>query len=269
SPDTSITNRRTRESPMSKAMWRLPLRLLAVVFGIWLWVYLVRRAGPANLVKSMVALGWGLILVLAWGGVAHVLKTWAWRISLLDEKRHVSFARMLGLRLASEAGGQLGGLGQMLGESVRVSQLGPALPVASGFASVTIDRALFLISAAVWSIGGFWAALIVLPLPHPLALYSGVSILVLVGIVALPAVAVRRRWRVLSTPAEILGQIRCFSGWIKRKRSLIYSVEKKLLDFYHHTPGSFCTSFLLNLASHVAAVFEVFLILWLLGAKVS
>lgn len=254
---------------MSKAMWRLPLRLLAVIFGISLFVYLVHRAGPTNLLESMVTLGWGLVLVLAWGGVAHVLKTWSWRITLLDEKRHVSFPRMLGLRLASEAVGQFGGLGQMIGEGVRVSLLGSALPVASGFASVTIDRALFIISAAIVSIVGLLAVLIVLPLPHALALYGRVAIFVLLGVIALSAVAVRKRWCILSRPAEILGRHRYFSGWISRKRSLIYSVEKKLLDFYHYTRGFFWASFLLNLACHMSAVFEVFLILWLLRAKVS
>jgi hypothetical protein len=247
---------------------RMP-RLLAGAFGIALLTYLVHRAGPDKLVESMATLGWGLALVMAWGSVAHILKTWAWRITLLDEKCQVSFARMLGLRLASEAVGQFGGLAQMFGEGLRVSLLGPAVPLASGISSVTIDRAFFVISAAVVSSVGLLAVLIVLPPPHALALYGSIFISVLLGVVLLAAVAIGRRWSVLSGTAETLGRIRYFRGWIERKRSLIYSVEKKLLDFYHHTPGSFWASFALNLACHAAAVFEVFMILWLMGAKVS
>src|SRR5258708_36110572 len=82
---------------------RLPLRILGTIFGILLFVHLIQRAGPAKLVASMVALGWGLALVIAWGGVAHILKTWAWRFTLLDGKYQVSFARMLWLRLRSES----------------------------------------------------------------------------------------------------------------------------------------------------------------------
>ena len=85
---------------------RLPLRMLGAILGILLFIHLIHRAGPAKLLASMVALGWGLALVIAWGGVAHILKTWAWRLTLLDGKYHVSFARMLGLRLSSEAVGQ-------------------------------------------------------------------------------------------------------------------------------------------------------------------
>jgi phosphatidylglycerophosphate synthase len=253
----------------SEAKARLPFRLFAGLFGVLLLAYLVHRAGPAKLLASMVTLGWGLGLVLAWGGVAHVVKTWAWRLTLLGERRHVSFARMLGLRLASEAVGQLGGLGQLFGEGLRVSLLGPAMPLATGITSVTIDRAFFILSAAVVSIVGLLAILIVLPLPHTLALYAGLFVFTLLGVVVLTAVAVRSRWPVLSGTAQIVGRIRYFEDWVERKHAVIHSVENNLLDFYHRTPGSFWASFALNLACHGAAVFEVFLILWLLGAKVS
>jgi uncharacterized protein (TIRG00374 family) len=269
--DISPTNRLSRVSPVSStaAKARLPLRLLAGTFGVSLFAYLVHRAGPAKLLESMATLGWGLALVMAWGGVAHVVKTWAWRLTLLGEKRRVSFARMFGLRLASEAVGQLGGLGQVFGEGLRVSMLGPAMPLASGISSVTIDRAFFIISAAVVSITGLLAVLIVLPLPHALALYASLFVSILLGVVLLTAVAVRKRWPMLSGTAQILGRIPYFKGWVERKRSLIRSVENNLLDFYHHTPGAFWASFVLNLACHASAVFEVYLILWLMGARVS
>src|SRR5271169_2522174 len=248
---------------------RLPFRLLAGLFGIFLFAYLVRRAGPAKLLQSMATLGWGVVLVIAWGAVAHLAKTWAWRLTLLDDKRQVSFARMFGLRLVSEAVGQFGGLAQLFGEGLRVSMLGPAMPLTSGIASVTIDRAFFVLSAAVVSIVGLLAVLIVLPLPHTLAVYAVMFASILLGVVLITAVAVKKRWPVLSGTARIAGRIRYFKDWVEGKRSVIHSVENTLLDFYHRTPGSFWASFALNVACHAAAVFEVYLILWLLGTKVS
>ena len=56
---------------------------------------------------------------------------------------------------------------------------------------------------------------------------------------------------------------------MERQRSLIQSVENNLLDFCHHTPAAFWASFALNLVCHGLAVLEVYLILWLMGAKVS
>src|SRR5215471_12882290 len=89
-------------SPVLKNL-RWPLRLLAGLFGIFLLACLIRRAGPNTLRQSVVTLGWRISLVIALGGAAHLIKTWAWRITLLDEKQHVSYLRMLALRLGSEA----------------------------------------------------------------------------------------------------------------------------------------------------------------------
>jgi phosphatidylglycerophosphate synthase len=248
---------------------RLPLRMLGASLGLLLFIYLIHRAGPAKLLASIAALGWGLALVIAWGGAAHILKTWAWRFTLLDGKHQVSFARMLGLRLSSEAVGQFGGLAQLFGEGLRVSLLGPAIPLSRGIASVTIDRAFFVVSAAVVSFLGISSVLIVLPLPHKLILYAIVFACLLLGFVLLSAIAIRNRWPLFSRTGEVLGRIRYLKPLIDRERALIYSVEESLHDFYHRTPKAFWASLLLNLACHAAVIVEVYLIVWLMGAKLT
>jgi len=248
---------------------RLPLRVLGAIFGILLFIHLIHQAGPAKLRASMVALGWGLALVIAWGGVANILKTWAWRLTLVDAKYQVPFARMLGLQLTSEAVGQFGGLAERFGEGLRVSLLAPAIPLKHSIASVTIDRALFVVSAAVVTLLGLSAALIVLPLPHKLILYAIVFACLLLGFVLLSAIAVRNRWPLFSRTGEFVGRIRYLKPSIDRKRLLIHSVDENLLDFYHRTPKAFWASLLLNLACHTAAILEVYLILWLMGTKLT
>jgi len=248
---------------------RLPLRILGATLGILLFVHLIHRAGPAKLLASMVALGWGLALVMAWGGVAHVLKTWAWRLTLLDGKCQVSFARMLGLRLSSEAVGQFGGLAQLFGDGLRASLLSPAIPLSHSIASVTIDRSFFVVSAALVSLLGLSTVLVVLPLPHKLILYAVVFACLLLGFVLLSAMAIRNRWPLLSRTGEFLGRIRYLRRLIDSKRALIYLVENSLHDFYHRTPKAFWVSFLLNFACHAAAIVEVYLIVWLMGAKLT
>jgi phosphatidylglycerophosphate synthase len=243
--------------------------MLGAILGILLFIHLIHRAGPAKLLASMVALGWGLALVIAWGGVAHILKTWAWRLTLLDGKYQISFARMLGLRLSSEAVGQFGGLAQLFGEGLRVSLLGPTIPLSHSIASVTIDRAFFVVSAAVVSFLGLSAVLMVLPLPHKLIFYAIVFACLLLGFVLLSAIAIRNRWPLFSRSGEVLGRIRHLKPLIDRKRSLIHSVEESLLDFYHSTPKAFWASLLLNLACHAAAIVEVYLIVWLMGTKLT
>ena len=247
---------------------RFPIRLLAGIFGVLFLVFLIRRAGPADLLESIAALGWRLSLVIALGGVGHIVKTWAWRLTLLDDKREMSFARTLALRLSSEAVGQLGFLGQMFGDNLRVLLLSSTIPLASGIASVTLDRAFFILSGVVVSAVGLIAVLVACPLPHALSLYAGLSASVFLGVLLVAALAVRWRWPVVSAATRVLGRIRHLRGWIGQQRPLIDSVEHRLLNFYHQTPGAFWGSFALNLAGQAAAIFEVYLIMHLLGAKI-
>src|SRR5579859_1990272 len=140
--------------PVSKLLTTGRVRLFAAIAGILLILYLVQRTGPANIAASFRTLGWGIVLIIALGGVSHVVKTWAWRLTLLDQKHKMSFARLFGSRLACEAAGQLGLMGQVFGDSLRLSHLHSTMPLAGRITSVALDRALFVLSTIVVTIAG-------------------------------------------------------------------------------------------------------------------
>ena len=251
-----------REAATRSRLWG---RLAAALFGLLLLTYLIRRAGPAKLLDGIATVGWGLVLVIALAGVSHVVRTWAWRLTLRDEKYRASFGRMLALRLTSEAAAQIGVFGQVFGDTWRIAKLGADLPMASRVTSVALDRALFTLSSTFVTIAGITSVLFLLPLPHKTALYADIFVVVLVGIIAVSVVAVRKRWAVLSGPARALGRLGFAGRWIESKRSTILSVETKLLDFFHYGRSAFWGSLALNLAGHLAAILEVYFILRLMG----
>jgi hypothetical protein len=158
------------------------LRAIAAVSGAALLAYLIWRVGAGNLLENISTLGWGLALIIALGGLAHLVKTWAWRLTLTGCRGGVSFTRMFQLRLASEAAGQVGALGQIFGEGLRVSALGPQIPIESRISSVTLDRAMFVASGAMVALVGTVAALLILPLTHALRLYAIVFVVLLIGL---------------------------------------------------------------------------------------
>ncbi|MEY2602280.1 MAG: hypothetical protein QOH31_16, partial [Verrucomicrobiota bacterium] len=100
---------------------RLALRTVTAVFGVGLLIYLVRRVGSENLLQSVVKLGWGLALIIALGGVSHLVRAWAWRMTLTGWRGKTSLLRMLQVRMASEAAGQVGILGHLFGDGLRIS----------------------------------------------------------------------------------------------------------------------------------------------------
>ena len=77
--------------PVSRFLNSRAIRSASALLGIALLAYLVWRTGPANILENIRTLGWGLALIVALGGLAHIVKAWAWKLTLLQEKRHVSF----------------------------------------------------------------------------------------------------------------------------------------------------------------------------------
>src|SRR5258707_6895820 len=73
-----------RVTLMSKSatVRQVAFRGAAAISGIALLGCLIWRFGPGSLLENISTLGWGLVLIVALGGVAHLVKTWAWRLTL-------------------------------------------------------------------------------------------------------------------------------------------------------------------------------------------
>jgi phosphatidylglycerophosphate synthase len=244
-------------------------RVFAGFLGIALLAYLILRTGAGTIVQHAREVGWGLVIIFALGGVSHVIKTWAWRITFQCDLSKVSFGRSFALRLISEAVGTFGLPGQVLGEAMRVSLLGPSVPVANSVSAATLDRGLFTVSAALVSVTGILVALVAVPLSKTWRLYAllfagGVAIFV-----ALLALAMRRRWPVISGTARVIGQLPGFKKFLDGKQSIVDSAEKNFLGFYHETPKAFWASLTLNLVCQGLAILEIYLLLHFMGARIS
>ena len=247
----------------------LPVRILAVLMSLALFAYLICQAGPSKLWENGAKLGWGFTWVLALAGVSHVARAWAWRLTLDDHKHQISFLRLFGLRLGAEAAGQLGIVGQSFGDLIRVSRLSPEIPLAQGFASVTLDRGLYIAAGMIVLIAGLVGALPLLSHSHALRLYATIFVLALIFFLLVTVLALRKRWPVLSRTARLFARVPLLKQSIENRYVLIQSIENALLDFHHNCRGAFWCSFLLILASHCLAVMEVCLILWLIGVKLG
>jgi uncharacterized protein (TIRG00374 family) len=256
---------------MSKASShaRPALRLLAILGSAGLLAYLVWHAGAGQLWQNFTKLGWGFTLVIALAGVSHLVRTRAWQVTLGKDRHKISFPRLAALRLGAEAAGQLGILGQTLGDSVRVAHLSRRMQVANSLASVTLDRGLYLVSGITVMVGGVLAGLPMLSASHGLRLYAGLFIFGSITFLLLILLAARKRLPLLSGGARLIGRVPQLKGRIQQRLQLIQSLENALFDFHHNTPKLFWDSFLLNLAAHCLAILEVSLVLWLLGAHVN
>lgn len=254
---------------MHRMRVRQAVHYLAAALGIALLVVLVRRTGTGTVIHQVKTIGWGFGLVLLLGGIGHLIKTWAWRLTFACEIKNVSFARTFALRLVSEAIAILGLPGQVIGEAARVSLLGSDVPIANSISSVTLDRVLYIVTSAIVTLTGMIAALLLLSFSRMWRLYALLFALGAAVMLAASALALRRRWPIFSRAARAIGRITWFKGWLDGKHTVIESAERNLFDFYYETPGPFWQSVALNIACHGTAILEVYILLGFMGARGS
>jgi hypothetical protein len=254
----------SREHPSMRGPRTVVVALVAALL-----VWLVMRAGPGRLLENAKTIGWGMLLVIAMAGLAHLVKTWAWRFALGGESKQISFWHTFRLRLISEAMGQFGFVGLVFGESSRVALLGSGVSPASAISSVAMDRGLFIATGVFVTISGLIAAALLVVFSGVLRLYASVFVLALLCFLGMYVLAIHKGWPLFSRTAHTAGRIPWLRAWIASKKAVIESAERQFLQFHRRAPRAFWASAMLNLASQVLAIAEVYLILNLLGLRAS
>jgi phosphatidylglycerophosphate synthase len=244
-------------------------RIFAVLLGIGLMTYLVVRTGPQMIWSEVRTVGWGMALIIVLGGVAHLLKTWAWRLTFRSDIGGLSWPRSFGMRLISEAIGQVGIAGKIFGEGMRVSMLGSAASNASGISAAALDSGLYIFSSAIVTVLGIACVLLLAPVSHKWRAYAFVFSGGLLVSLALFALAIGKRWQVLTKITRAIGRVSPFQKWVSRKQSVVEATEENLFSFHREAPRAFWGSFGLNFACHALAVGEVYLVLRFMGFKVA
>ena len=244
-------------------------RFLAAALGVGLLAYLVLRTGSQTIWKQVHAVGVGVVLIIVLAGISHVLKTWAWRLTLMCDVARLSWPRSIGMRLISEAIGQIGVAGKVLGEGVRVSLLGSTVPVANGISSAALDSGLYTLSGAMVIVSGIMTALLLAPSSGRWRFWAVLFSAVVIAFVAFVAFTIGKGWRFASKAARAIGRVPRFRKWISEKESVINSAEECLLTFHRDAPRAFWASLTLNFLCHGLAILEVYIVLKFMGARIS
>ena len=248
-----------------QSLIRFSLRFFAALLGLGLLSYLVFRAGPGVVWKQVQVVGWGFALVIILGGFCQLIRTWAWRQTITYDINGLPWSRSIGAQLASDACGQLGFAGKLLGEGIHVSLVSPAVPVARGISACAIDGGLHLLTAAVVAVLGISITLLHFPLSGQWRIYAWVLAGVLSAVVVLAFVAVASRWRLMGNAARAIARLPQLHNWMIGKEPSIDAAENNLLTFSRIAPNAFRASLILSLLWHAVAVLEVYVVLRFLG----
>ena len=256
-------------APRLRSLIQLSLRSFAALLGLGLLGYLVFRSGPGTVWKQLQTVGWGFALVILLGGLSQLAKTCAWRQAFTCDIRGLSWSRSFVAQLISDAIGQFGVAGKVVGEGMRISLLGRAVPLSNALSAGAIDGALHTFTAVLVTVSGISATLLFAPISGTWRVYAVLLVAVLISAAILAAVSVRNRWQLVGHATRAIGRLPRLHTWVSGKQPIIDSAENNLLSFRDEAPAAFWATLIFNFLWHMLAILEVYIILRFMGARVA
>jgi len=215
--------------------------------GLLLFAYAVRSVGYSPISDGITRVGWGLVPILALGGVRFALRTEAWRLCMRPAAR-LPFASALAAFLAGDAVGSVTPFGLAASEPTKAFLARHRLATADAVSSLATDNLVYAASALAMVGVGVAVLLATVPLPLQWREWGAAALILL----AAAALAGLRLLRGTWSPEQ---------GARPAWRERLAAVRQSVLRFSAANPGRLWQAFALGMAFHVLAVIEVFLTL--------
>jgi hypothetical protein len=236
---------------------RVPARLLAALFtlgGAALFAWVVRRTGPADILAGIQRVGWGLAVILAFGGLRLAIRTACWRLCMAPGST-LTFGQAFSAFIAGDTIGTITPFGMLASEPTKVFLTRHHLATRDSIASLALENLLYAMSVVVMVTVGLVLILATVPLNAAWrwSIMAALACLAVGGPIA---------WRLMRGTWDERRGAR--SRWRER----LAAARLTVTGFAASYPGQVWRALAFDAAFHVLAVVEVFLTLrWLLGDR--
>jgi hypothetical protein len=231
--------------------------ILTALAGLALLVVVIRRVGVAEIAADVRQVGWGLLAVIAIGGLRFLLRAIAWRLCL-DHPDALSIRDAFAAVICGDAIGNLTPLGPLVGEPAKAALVRKRIPLGPAVTALAIENVLYTLSAAAMIAAGMIALLTQFELPPAI---RGVGLISIAGTILLFATALILLWR---RPALVSRALR-FAPRLARHADRVHAVEAEIYSFAARHRGALPVLAAAEIGFHALGVAEAYLTLWLLN----
>ena len=221
--------------------------LFLAIVGTSLFAWVVVHAGPSAIAHQLKALRVALPIVVALSLARLLLQTFAWSAALKSEGLEVGMARLMGIRLASQAMGYLTVFGPVISEPMKIKLL--RSPVEATATATFLDNGVYWFTSALVGIAGCVSISL-------LKSQRGTSALAFSAIFVLVIVFMASRKSVLASVVGALGKRS--PSWLNRGAK----IESAIRQVRAEKPKLVGRMFWLDLACQLLLVSEVAVVLW-------
>ncbi|MFH1024249.1 MAG: flippase-like domain-containing protein [Planctomycetota bacterium] len=239
-------------------------RILLLVLGAGVVGWLVWRANPADVIRTLAAPAWMLPLVAVPFLATYWLDTAGWRYAFPGKHPTPSFLRLFRLRLAGEAVNYITPLAGIGGEPLKAFWLkAEGVPARDAVTSVVVSRTFLALTQVVYILTGLGLAL-----RHGTAggrfVVGGllVSAAVLAGVLGFILV---QRKGIFQGMLGILRSLRIRVPYLEAREAALREIDATIGDYYRQGGRRMALSLLYHLAGWFTETLEAWLILTMMG----
>jgi putative membrane protein len=245
------------------------MKFLFLIIGVALLGFIISQTDIAHALSLLRQIGWGFTAIFAIYLVGFAIDAYAWQLVTpsvpLDFKWLYRFYQV---RLAGEAFNTVTPTASMGGEAVKAIMIKNLYGVGyrDGTASLILAKTMIVVALVAFLAVGFLLIQHSPKLDNTYKLLSGAGLAAFTfGIILFVLV---QRFKITSLAGTALGRSRLFAR-INALLQPLHEVEDRLVHFYTRQPGRLIAVFLCSFISWVIGIFEVWLIMHLIGHPVS
>lgn len=246
-----------------KKYTKLGLRILFLGLGIWLAIVVFRHLELDKLAEAFRHLGWKVVILWSIPLLWLLAQTLAWHLTVEETGAHISFGRLLIIKMTGDAINPLTPLGFIGGDPVRFSMLKKKMPGIISAVSVVLDRTVQSLAIVVMLIFTLILAPFRLELPSVWKILFPIMTAIMAAILWF---SIHHQSKgIFVRLSHLVQKVGVSPQKIESLREELHHVDKRLFQFYRHSPGRFLAVLVCHLVGRLGLVFEIYVIAFLLG----
>lgn len=236
------------------------VRAAFLLAGIGVFLYLLVQLGPAAVLAMLGRIGWGAVTIALVYAAFQALRAVA-LISSVTSAQTLRVRDALWIRLSGEAVQFLTFTGPFLAEPAKAMLLkGRGLKATEGFAATLTEYLCYTFTAAALSIGALWWMLAHGMVSGGVRTGAIAILCVMAGFLVTSAIAIVLRAHLLGAILERVAALPGIRRRLRPNMAEVHHVEDLLLGIIHDRPRHFARILLVEAASHVVHIVELYVI---------
>jgi hypothetical protein len=231
--------------------------IVSAILGLVVLVAVVRQVGLGEIADDIRRVGWGLVVIVAFGGARFLLRAAAWRLCL-DPPHTLRLKDAFAAVICGDAIGNLTPFGPLVGEPAKAAFVRGRVALAPALTALAIENVLYTLSAAAMIGAGMVALLVRFQLPPDV---RGVGELAVAATLVLFLFALWMLWRQPALISRALG----VAPPLRKHAARIRQLEEEIYTFASRHRGALPGLAAAEIGFHTLGVAELYFTLTLLS----